>query len=93
MRKIPTVFLRDTEDMSQLTTAVHPDCGWVLAGEGVPTRKYDGTCVAFHEGRWWARREVKPGRPSGPWFIPVDYDTATGKTFGWEPADLGSWWR
>ncbi len=47
MRKIPTLFRRDPEDMRRVTSEVHPDCQWVLDGEGVATRKYDGTCVGF----------------------------------------------
>ncbi len=49
MRKIPTLFLRDAEDMRRVTRAVHPACAWVLAGEGIPTRKFDGTCVRMDE--------------------------------------------
>ena len=67
MKKIPTVFRRDPDDMRHVTSEVHPDCQWVLDGEGTPTRKYDGTCVMFDGTRWWARREVKPGKtaPNG----------------------------
>lgn len=47
MKKIPTVFRRDPDDMRRVTREVHPDCQWVLDGEGVATWKYDGTCVAL----------------------------------------------
>lgn len=47
MQKIPTLFLRDPDDMRRVTREVHPDCKWVLDGEGSATRKYDGTCVAL----------------------------------------------
>jgi hypothetical protein len=47
VRKIPTLFKRDPEDMRRVLNEVHPDCQWVLDGEGVATRKYDGTCVGF----------------------------------------------
>lgn len=89
MRKIPTVFVRDPDDLSRVTREVHPDCGWVFAGEGVATRKYDGTCVLLDPGtqEWWARREVTPGKTPPPGFRPVMTDDATGKTVGWEPAD------
>lgn len=52
MRKIPTLFVRDENDRAHVTEQVTPGCEWVLAGEGVATRKYDGTCVAF-DGREW----------------------------------------
>lgn len=88
MRKIPTLFLRDPENMARVTTEVHPDCQWVMDGEGVPTRKYDGTCVMLDaEGRWWGRREVKCGKPAPRGFVEVDHDDATGKSVGWEPIE------
>jgi hypothetical protein len=72
--------------MSRVTDEVHPDCQWVLDGEGVATRKYDGTCVMLDEdGNWWARREVKPGKTPPPNFRAEETDPNTGKTVGWEP--------
>ncbi len=47
MRKIPTVFRRDPDNPVLITREVHPDCRWVLDGEGTPTRKYDGTCMGY----------------------------------------------
>lgn len=86
MRKIPTVFVRDPENPKLVTEQVNPGCEWVLAGEGVATRKYDGTCVMLDEdGEWWARREVKAGKAAPDSFEPVSTDPATGKTVGWEP--------
>lgn len=84
MKKIPTLFRRDQEDMEHVTREVHPDCEWVLDGEGVATQKWDGTCVMFDGFNWWARREVKAGesRPDG--FVELQYDPATSKTVGWE---------
>jgi hypothetical protein len=91
VQKIPTLFRRDPDDMRRVTRDVHPDCAWVLAGEGIATRKYDGTCVRLDDdGQWWARREVKPGRRTPPGFVPVAHDEVTGKTVGWEPAEQSS---
>lgn len=88
MKKIPTLFVRDPDDMSRIRREVHPDCKWVADGEGVATRKYDGTCVMLDtEGRWWARREVKPGKQSPSGFVEIDHDDVTGKRVGWEPAE------
>ena len=43
MKKIPTMFERDWNgDRSRVVNQVHPGCEWVLAGEGVATRKLDG---------------------------------------------------
>lgn len=87
MKKIPTVFRRDPDDMRHVLPDVHPDCQWVLDGEGTPTRKYDGTCVMFDGARWWARREVKPGKTAPGGFEAVEHDEVTGKTVGWEPVE------
>ncbi|MEV0649438.1 hypothetical protein AB0I28_29695 [Phytomonospora sp. NPDC050363] len=86
MKKIPTLFGRDPQDMKLVTREVHPDCAWVLDGEGTATRKYDGTCVLLDtDGTWWARREVKPGKTAPPDYRPEETDPNTGKTVGWEP--------
>jgi hypothetical protein len=94
MKKIPTLFQRDPHDLKRVLPVVHPDCGWVLAGEGVPTRKYDGTCVMLDEaGVWWARREVKPGKQPPANYVPISTDPATGKTVGWEPIEQSAYAR
>ncbi len=86
MKKIPTLFVRDPANMARVLPEVHPDCQWVIDGEGVPTRKYDGTCVKF-DGVWWARREVKPGKTPPPGFVLEQRDDVTEKAVGWEPAE------
>lgn len=94
MRKIPTLFVRDFTEPSNgrhVTDEVSPGCEWVLAGEGVPTRKYDGTCTYYDGERWWARREVKAGKAQPPNFVPVETDETTGKTVGWEPVEQSAY--
>ena len=86
MQKIPTVFLRNPGDRAHVLPEINPECHWVIDGEGVPTRKYDGTCVMLDaDGHWWARREVKPGKTQPPNYQPISTDEVTGKTVGWEP--------
>lgn len=88
MQKILTLFVRDPEDRRHVTREVTPGCEWVLAGEGVATRKLDGTCVMVDDGgRWWARREVKAGKLAPLGFVAVQVDDVTGKTVGWEPVE------
>lgn len=59
MQKIPTLFERDWEgDRSRVVDAVHPDCAWVTAGEGVATRKYDGTACLIRDGVLYKRLTV-----------------------------------
>ncbi len=43
MQKIPTIFQRDHN--FKVIDAVRPGCEWVLAGEGAPTEKLDGTNI------------------------------------------------
>lgn len=91
MQKIPTLFKRDPDDMKHVLPEVTPGCEWVLAGEGRPTRKFDGTCVMMDEdGRWWARREVKPGKQPPASFQAISMDENTGKAVGWEPIEQSS---
>jgi hypothetical protein len=91
MRKIPTLFVRDPDDMRHLLREVNPEAAWVLDGEARATRKYDGTCTMLDEhGHWWARREVKQGKPFPPGYIDVETDPNTGKTVGWEPIEQSS---
>lgn len=91
MKKIPTLFRRDPADMRRVLPEVTPGCEWVLAGEGVATRKYDGTCVLIRRDglavHAFARREVKPGKTPPPNWVEVDHDDTTGKRMGWEPAE------
>lgn len=92
MLKIPTVFRRNEEDMARVLLDPHPDCHWVLAGEGIPTRKYDSVCVMLDvDGMWWARRMVRPGKSTPDAFIALDQDPATGTTVGWEPLQNTGW--
>ncbi|KUJ68479.1 hypothetical protein ACZ90_17965 [Streptomyces albus subsp. albus] len=94
MQKIPTLFARNPEDRRHVLNEITPGCEWVLAGEGTATRKYDGTCVLLDEDRrWWARREVKPGKATPPAYRPLSTDETTGKTVGWEPIEQSSFAR
>ncbi len=86
MKKIPTLFERDPEDRAHVLPNVTPGCEWVIEGEGVATRKYDGTCMKF-DGQWWGRREVKPGKQPPAGFVEEGYDDTTGKTVGWVLVD------
>jgi len=88
VKKIPTLFKRNPDDMRFVLDEVTPGCEWVLNEEGVATRKHDGTCVALDDaGKWWARREVKAGKRPPLNFQTVETDETTGKTVGWEPIE------
>jgi len=59
MKKIPTIFKRNPENMKYILRDPHPDCLWVFEGEGIATRMYDGICVAIINGQYVKRREIK----------------------------------
>lgn len=94
MKKIPTVFKRDPNNLKGVLEEWHEDCLWVRDGEGVVTQKHDGTCTMLDpDGRWWARREVKPGKTPPENYRPVVTDPVTGKTMGWEPIEQSSFYK
>ena len=83
MKKIPTIFKRNPKNMRELLNEYHPDCLWVFDGEGVATRKYDGTCVKIENHKYFKRREVKKGKAAPDNFIEEMEDKNTGKRVGW----------
>lgn len=88
MKKISSLFARDPSNPQILTDAFHPDAAWVVAGEGVATRKWDGTSVLVRDGRLFARYDVKHGKIAPANFEPAqDPDPNTGHHPGWVPAE------
>lgn len=94
MEKIPTLFVRDSADPRHVTRMVTRGCEWVIRGEGIPTRKWDGTCVMYDGESWWARREVKPGKHAPDDFkVVVPRDNREGTSIGWVPAETSGFWK
>ena len=90
MKKIPTLFERDWGgDRSRVVNQVNPGCEWVLAGDGIATRKLDGSCCMIRSGVLYKRRELKPGSQLPPDFEEADFDDETGKRVGWIPVGDG----
>lgn len=85
MKKTPTIFKRNPENMKEILPEPNKVCAWVFAGEGVPTRKYDGTCCMVESSKLWKRREIKKSKAIPEGFKLADYDEVTGKTVGWMP--------
>lgn len=88
MRKIPTLFMRDPET-HMVTQTLTRGCEWVLAGEGIATRKVDGTSLMLRNAKAYKCRVLNPNKnktaPEG--FELVETDTKTGKHVGWVPVD------
>lgn len=90
MKKIPCLFVRDFTNKQRpfLSTTVTPGCEWVLDGEGVATRKWDGTACMIRDGRLYKRYDAKRGKVPPEGFLPAqDADPITGHWPGWLQVD------
>jgi hypothetical protein len=90
VKKIVSLFQRNYDGDRLVRNEVVPGAEWVLLGEGVATRKYDGTCCLIRGGRLYKRFEVKAGGKAPGDFEPAtDVDEVTGKQQGWVPVGDG----
>lgn len=90
MKKIISLFQRNYDGDRLVRNEVVPGAEWVVAGEGVATRKYDGTCCMIRAGKLYKRHEIKQGGKAPPNFDPAnDVDENTGKQQGWVPVGDG----
>src|ERR1019366_8586719 len=89
MQKIISLFQRNYETDHLVREEVVPGAEWVLAGEGVATRKYDGTCCMIKEGILFKRFELKAGKvPPVGFTAAQEPDSVTGEQPGWVPVTL-----
>jgi hypothetical protein len=90
MIKIPTIFVRDLSRQPALVVPTWvEDTLWVKHGEGVATRKWDGTSVLIRDGKRYKRRELRGGEAAPANFESLGTDENTGKTVGWVPVGDG----
>lgn len=90
MKKIISLFQRNYDGDRQVRNEVTPGAEWVIAGEGVATRKWDGTCCLVRDGKLFKRYEVKVGGKPPENFEPANtVDEITGKQQGWVPVGDG----
>ncbi len=86
MKKMPCLFVRDFHGRSSFTIRedVTPGCEWVLAGEGIASRKWDGTACAVIGGVLHKRYDAKKGKAPPEGAIPCDEpDPVTGHHPHW----------
>ena len=86
MKKMPCLFERTFHSKSafEIHDRVTPGCEWVLAGEGTPTVKFDGTACAVIHGELYKRYDAKRGKTAPPGAIPCDEpDPVTGHHPHW----------
>lgn len=97
MKKIISLFQRNYDGDRLVRDEVVPGAEWVLSGEGVATRKWDGTCCKVSDGKLFKRYDAKQGKTPPPGFEPAqDPDPVTGHWPGWLPVGDGpedQWFR
>jgi hypothetical protein len=90
MQKIISLFQRNYEGDRLVRNEVVPGAEWVIQGEGVATRKYDGTCCKIDKGKLYKRYDAKHGKTPPVGFIPAqDPDPITGHWPGWLEVGFG----
>lgn len=90
MKKIVSLFQRNYDGDHLVRDEIVPGAEWVIAGEGIATRKVDGTCCLIRNAKLFKRYEVKPGGKAPSSFEPAgEVDEATGKQQGWLPVGDG----
>lgn len=90
MKKIISLFQRNYEGDRLVRNETVPGSEWVASGEGIATRKFDGTCCMIEQGIFYKRYDVKKGRSKPEGFIPAqDPDPVTGHWPDWLPVGAG----
>jgi len=89
MKKISTLFKKDPNDLGRVINEINPENKWVFDGEGIPTRKFDGTAAAIINGELYKRYDVKKGRqvPNGAIPCQEEPDAITGHYPHWLKCD------
>ena len=90
MKKIISLFQRNYETDRLVRDEVTPGADWVIAGEGVATQKFDGTCCMIRDGKLYKRYDIKKGRkPPADFEAAQEADATTGHQPGWVPVGDG----
>ncbi len=88
MLKISTLYKKDPNDLSRVINELNPENKWVIDGEGIPTRKFDGIATAIIDGEIYIRYNVKIGEQVPLNAIPCqDPDEITGLWAHWEKCE------
>ena len=93
MKKILTLFKREFDEKTHKIIAVLPEVidgmEWVLNGEGDATVKWDGSCCAIIDGKFYVRYDAKNGKPipEGAIKCQEEADPITGHLPCWLPYD------
>jgi len=97
MKKVITLFQRNYDTDRLVRDEVVPGAEWVVAGEGVATRKWDGACCMIRDGQMFKRYQLRAGKTPPAGFEPTqDPDPKTSEQPGWVPVGAGpedKWFR
>jgi len=86
MKKIISLFQRNYDGDHLVREEIVVGAEWVLRGEGIATRKFDGTCCLVRDGKLFKRYELKRGKIPPEGFEPAgEVDSITGNSPGWLP--------
>lgn len=90
MRKIISLFMRNYDSDRLVRDEIFPGAEWVVAGDGVATRKFDGTSCMVRGRKLYKRYELKKGKTAPAGFEPAqEADYMTGDIPGWIPVGDG----
>lgn len=99
MKKIPTLFKKDPNDLGQVINELDPQNAWVVTS-GIATRKYDGTACAIINGKLYKRYDAKINKKTGEQKTPPpnsiacqDPDPITGHQPFWTPVTQQDKWH
>lgn len=91
MKKTVSLFQRNYDGDRLVRDEIVPGAEWVAAGEGVATKKIDGTCCMVRGGKLFKRYDAKEGKVPPDGFEPAqpEPDANTGHWPGWLPVGDG----
>jgi len=90
MKKTVSLFARNYDGDRLVRDELIPGAEWVVAGEGVATRKLDGTCCLVRNGKLFKRYDAKAGKAPLAGFEPAQApDAVSGHWPEWMPVGDG----
>jgi hypothetical protein len=89
MKKTISLFQRNYDGNRLVRDEIVPGAEWVAAGEGVATRKLDGTCCMWRNDKLWKRHELKGKAAPAGFEAAQEPDVVTGHVPGWVPVGDG----
>lgn len=95
MKKIISLFKRNYEGNRLVIDEIIEGAEWVINGEGIATRKFDGTCCRIKNSKLYKRYDAKNGKIPPKDFEPAqkEPDPITGHWPGWVSVNNKDKWH